>query len=69
MPLDTLSDNGDQFDAQPGGEAGWRLLDDITAAIRRHVALGGGRAEAVALWVLHAHSLDAHVNNPRLHLQ
>lgn len=69
MPLDTLSDNGDQFDAQPGGEAGWRLLDDITAAIRRHVALGGGRAEAVALWVLHAHSLDAHVNNPRLHLR
>jgi hypothetical protein len=41
----------------------------MVAAIRRHVALGEGRAEAVALWVLHAHTLDAHRNNPRLHLR
>src|SRR5690349_24131016 len=65
MPLDTSIDHC----AQSEGEAGWRLLDDITAAIRQHVSLGEGKAEAVALWVLFAHTLDAHRNSPRFHLR
>lgn len=42
------------------------LLAELTAAIRKHVVVEEGAAEAVALWVLHAYTLDAFVCSPRL---
>ena len=45
---------------------GAALLDDITAAIKRYVVVDHGAAETVALWVLHAHTLDAFAISPRL---
>ena len=42
------------------------LLNELTAAIRRFVVLEDGAAEAVALWVLHTHSLEAFLISPRL---
>ena len=38
--------------------SGWQLLDDLVAAVRRHVILTEPEARAVALWVPHAHAHD-----------
>jgi len=45
---------------------GAALLDELVHAIRRYVALPDQCAEAIALWVLFAHSLDAFQASPRL---
>jgi putative DNA primase/helicase len=45
---------------------GAKLLDDLVGAFGRHLALREGAAEAIALWVLFAHSHDAHQTSPRL---
>ncbi|HUZ33096.1 MAG TPA: DUF3631 domain-containing protein [Xanthobacteraceae bacterium] len=45
---------------------GATLLDELTKAIRRYVALSELCAEAIALWVLFSHSLDAFQASPRL---
>lgn len=45
------------------GEA---LLNDLTAAIRRYVILQRDEADAVALWALHTHAIDAFSISPRL---
>jgi Protein of unknown function (DUF3631) len=45
---------------------GARLLDDITAALRRYVVLEKGAAEATALWVVHTFCFDAFPITPRL---
>jgi putative DNA primase/helicase len=45
---------------------GAELLSDITAAIRRHVALPDGTAETVGMWVLHTYCYDAFMISPRL---
>jgi Protein of unknown function (DUF3631) len=42
------------------------LLNTLTAAIRQYVVLDDGAAEAVALWVLHTHALEAFLISPRL---
>ncbi len=42
------------------------LLDELTNAIRRYVALPESCAEGIALWVLFSHSLDAFQASPRL---
>ena len=42
------------------------LLDELSEAIRRYLVLEPGSAEAVALWVVHAHCLDAFSISPRL---
>ena len=42
------------------------LLDELTAAIRQYVVLEDGAAEAIALWIVHTHGLDAFVISPRL---
>ena len=42
------------------------LLDALRYAFGRHLALPEGTAEAIALWVLLAHSHDAHQTSPRL---
>lgn len=45
---------------------GAALLDEITAAIKRHMVMAPGAAEITALWVLHTHALDAFNISPRL---
>jgi hypothetical protein len=45
---------------------GAKLLTEMTGAIERYVVLENGAAETVALWVLHAHTLDAFSISPRL---
>jgi Protein of unknown function (DUF3631) len=42
------------------------LLNALTAAIRQYVVLDDGAAEAVALWALHTHALEAFLISPRL---
>lgn len=56
------------FEPKPWPEPveGATLLDAIRDAIRRHLALERGAAEAIALWVLFAHTHDAHRSSPRL---
>jgi Protein of unknown function (DUF3631) len=53
-------------DPWPDGVDGAELLADMTAAIRRHVALPDGAAETVAVWVLHTYCYDAFMISPRL---
>jgi putative DNA primase/helicase len=45
---------------------GAALIQELTNAIKRYVVMEDGAAEAVALWVIHAHALDAFVISPRL---
>lgn len=45
---------------------GARLLGDIAASVGRHVVLPPGAADAVALWVTHAHAHDAARVSPLL---
>ena len=45
---------------------GAALLSEMTAAVLRYVVMEAGSAETVALWVLHAHALDAFQISPRL---
>jgi putative DNA primase/helicase len=45
---------------------GAALLDDLVAAIRRHVFLRPPQADAVALWIVAAHAFDAWHIFPRL---
>lgn len=45
---------------------GMALLEALAAAIARHVALPDGAAEAIALWIIHAHALEASPISPRL---
>lgn len=42
------------------------LLDELTTTIRAHVCMSEVEADAVALWVLHTHVLDAAAISPRL---
>lgn len=42
------------------------LLDDLIGLFRRHLALAPGASDAMALWVLFAHSFDAWEVSPRL---
>ena len=50
----------------PGAVDGAALLDEIAATVRRFVVTRAGVPEAVALWVLHTHALDAAFITPRL---
>src|SRR5271166_3569685 len=45
---------------------GAALLSEMTVAIRKYVVMEAGCPEAVALWTLHAHALDAFQISPRL---
>jgi Protein of unknown function (DUF3631) len=53
---------------EPWHEAvdGARLLDDLAGVITRHVGLPEGGADAVALWAVHTHALDAAAMTPLL---
>jgi hypothetical protein len=41
----------------------------MVAIFGRHIILKPHQAETMALWVLHAHSLNAYAHSPRLHLK
>jgi hypothetical protein len=45
---------------------GAALLSELRAAIRKYTVMEAGSAETVALWVLHAHAIDAFQISPRL---
>src|SRR5258708_22178043 len=45
---------------------GAKLLDEIASTFRRHLSLPDRAPEAIALWVLFAHSFDAWQASPRL---
>jgi hypothetical protein len=49
-------------------ENGAEILDAMVAEIRKHVILEQHFAEAIALWIFHAHSIDTHRFSPRLHV-
>lgn len=53
---------------EPWPEAvdGAALLDELTALVTRYAILPPGAADALALWVLHAHALDAFFFSPVL---
>jgi hypothetical protein len=44
------------------------LLDDVATFVARFVAVGAEARDAIALWVVHAHCLDAFESTPRLAL-
>jgi putative DNA primase/helicase len=50
----------------PESVDGATLLAEMTEAIQRYVVVEPGGAETVAMWVLHAHTLDASAISPRL---
>ena len=45
---------------------GAKLLTGLAETFRRYVVMEDGAAEALALWTVHAHALDAFVFSPRL---
>src|SRR5262249_23635258 len=49
----------------PPGD-GAPLLDEITSGFLRHVVMPLTHAQVVALWIMHAHTIDAHRHTPRL---
>jgi hypothetical protein len=53
----------------PTAVNGAQLLDEITAAIRRHVIMPPHAAEAIALWVVHTHLFERFLISPRLALR
>jgi hypothetical protein len=53
-------------DLWPTPVDGAALLSEMTATVRRYVVMEEGAAEAVALWVVHAHALEAFTISPRL---
>ena len=53
-------------DPWPKPVDGAALLDELAAAVRRHVVLGEAEAVAVALWVVAVHAFDTRPIFPRL---
>lgn len=47
---------------------GEQLIVDLAEAIGKHVVLSEYQALAVALWIFHAHALEAAEHSPRLHV-
>jgi len=55
-----------EIEPWPEAVDGARLLDELKQSVRRHVVLSDAAAEAVALWVLHAHAHDTSAISPIL---
>jgi putative DNA primase/helicase len=57
-------------DTEPWHEPvrGEELIQDLCTQIKRYVVLGDHATLAVALWIIHAHALDAAEHSPRLHI-
>lgn len=62
------SDNDAPADPEPWPEpvSGAEVLDEFTSRITQHVVLHPQAAEAVALWIVHAHAHDSAVVSPIL---
>ena len=56
----------DELEPWPEPVTGAQLLDDLAAAIAAHVILPPGGADAVALWLAHAHAHDMAAISPIL---
>lgn len=54
----------DDIDPWPDPVDGAELLDDLSNTLCRHMMLPAGAADAVALWVLHAHAHDTATISP-----
>ncbi len=52
----------------PNGDFLEAILDGIVARLNRHLVLPVGAADAIALWIVHAHALDAARHSPILAL-
>ncbi|QIG46665.1 DUF3631 domain-containing protein [Nordella sp. HKS 07] len=53
------------WDTEVEGE---ELLDEIAAAIHRHIIMSDDQGLATALWSIHSYCIDAATHSPRLHL-
>jgi len=45
------------------------VLNEISETISKYVALPDGAADAIALWIAHAHAINAFTHTPRLNIQ
>lgn len=63
---DVAGEPGDPPKDQHPPEDGAALFDEITNALLLHVVMTKIQAQAVALWIGHAHTIDAHRHTPRL---
>lgn len=52
----------------PAEVDGALLLNEIISVIKRHIRLGDSEALATALWIIHAHALEASWISPRLYI-
>jgi putative DNA primase/helicase len=48
---------------------GAEVLNEASDTISKYVALPDGAADAIALWIVHAHSINAFSHTPRLNIQ
>lgn len=55
-----------EIDLWPSAVDGASLLDEIVATVERFVVARAGVPEAVALWIVNTHALDATMISPRL---
>jgi putative DNA primase/helicase len=58
----SLPDIESWYEAVDGAE----LLTALSAAIRSHVVMEDGAADAIALWIVHTYALDSFSTSPRL---
>lgn len=56
-------------DAWPRPVIGAEVLDHIAAMVSRYVVLSKAAADAIALWIAHAHGFDAFTHTPRLNIK
>jgi putative DNA primase/helicase len=45
------------------------VLNEVAETISKYVALSDGAADAIALWIAHAHAINAFSHTPRLNIQ
>jgi hypothetical protein len=56
---------------EPWPEAvdGAAVLDEVAKKVSSYVALPDGAADAIALWIMHAHTYEAFIHSPRLNFR
>jgi Protein of unknown function (DUF3631)/VirE N-terminal domain len=53
----------------PETVAGAAVLDEVAKTVSSYLALPDGAAEAIALWIMHAHAYEAFIHSPRLNFR
>lgn len=56
-------------EAWPHPVSGAHVLDQVAAMVSRYVVLPKEAADAIALWIAHAHGFDAFTHTPRLNIK